>query len=53
MRNQRVTIGELALGGPRIPHFIAHDKLEYDYKERTQYLKDDTLKFRVSVSVSH
>ena len=48
--NQRVTTGELAVDGLRIIHFIAHDKLENDSKEGTQYLKNDTLKFRVSAS---
>ena len=49
-RNQRVTTGELEVDGLRITHFIAHDKLENDSNEGTQYLKDDTLKFRGSAS---
>ena len=44
--SQRVTSGEMAPQGPRLPYFIAHDKLTYNSKEGTQYLKDDTLKFR-------
>ena len=48
--NQRVTSGEMAPQGPRLPYFIAHDKLKYNSKEGTQYLKDDTLKFRISRS---
>ena len=52
IRNKRVTTGEMASHGLPIVRFIAHDKLEYDGEEETQYLKDDTLKFRVSTSAS-
>ena len=48
--NQRVIVGERAVDGLRIARFIAHDKLEYDSGEGTQYLKYDTLKFRISAS---
>ena len=48
--NRRVTSGERALDGLRISRFIAHDNLENDSEEGTQYLKDDTLKFRISAS---
>ena len=50
--NQRVTSGDMAPQGPRLTYFIAHNKLAYDSKEGTQYLKDDTLKFRVSRPVA-
>ena len=33
------------------PHFISHDDLEYKSYKNCQYLKDDTLFFRVSVQV--
>ena len=51
--NRRVTSGERALDGLQISRFIAHDNLEYDSEEGTQYLKDDTLKFRISASSSY
>jgi hypothetical protein len=51
--NRRVTSGERALDGLRISRFIAHDNLENDSKEGTQYLKDDTLKFRISASSAY
>jgi hypothetical protein len=50
--NKRVTSGERALDGLQISRFIAHDNLENDSKKGTQYLKDDTLKFRISASSS-
>ena len=31
------------------PHFIPHSSLDYDAVNNTQYLKDDTLYFRMSV----
>ena len=51
--NRRVTSGERAPNGLQISRFIAHDKLKYNSKEGTQYLKDDTLKFRISASSSY
>ena len=51
--NRRVTSGERALDGLRISRFIAHDNLENDSEEGTQYLKDDTLKFRISASSAY
>ena len=50
--NQRVTTGEMAPAGVQIAYFISLDKLEYNSKEETQYLKDGKLKFRVSASSS-
>ena len=48
--NQRVTTGEMALDGFPLHYFIAHKTLNYDSKKGTQYLKDDKLKFRISVA---
>ena len=33
------------------PEFIPHSMLDYDPGENTQYLKDDTLYFRASVTI--
>ena len=38
-------------GGRGIPKFIHHSMLTHNPKKRTQYLKDDTLYFRVSVDM--
>ena len=46
---RRVTSGEKAEDGLRILHFISHDEVMYD-KKGAQYLKDDSLKFRVSAA---
>ena len=34
------------------PHFISHSELVYDPDKNTQYLKDDTLYFKMSVKVA-
>ena len=34
------------------PHFIRHSALDYDAVKNTQYLKDDTLYFRMSVELA-
>ena len=46
--NRRVTMSKRAKSGKVIRHFIAHSALDYDAVEGTQYLKDDSLKFRIS-----
>ena len=46
--SQRVMSGKKALYGKPIHYFIAHSALDYDAVEGTQYLKDDSLKFRIS-----
>ena len=46
--NRRVTMSKRAKLGQVIHHFIAHSALDYDAVEGTQYLKDDSLKFRIS-----
>ena len=46
--NRRVTVSKRAKLGNVIHHFIAHSALDYDAVEGTQYLKDDSLKFRIS-----
>ena len=46
--SQRVMSGKKAPYGKPIYHFIAHSALDYDAVEGTQYLKDDSLKFRIS-----
>ncbi len=38
--------------GRGYPEYIAHSKLSRDSASNTQYLKDDTLYFRISVEVS-
>ncbi len=45
--SQRVVDDEIGGGWGR-PHFIFHTDLDYNVDENTQYLKDDTLVFRVS-----
>ena len=45
---QRVTSGERSL--VVLQSFIPHDKLKFDGKKGTHYLKNDKLKFRVSVA---
>ena len=45
---QRVVDGEIALCGRGWYKFIYHADLDYNAHENTQYLKDDTLVFRVS-----
>ena len=52
MSNQRVTSGRIARYGMIKKIFIFYDQLRYDSEEKTQYLKDDTLKFRISASTS-
>ena len=44
-----VQAGETAWG---IPRFIPHSALDYDAVNNTQYLKDDTLYFRMSVKLA-
>ena len=46
--SQRVMSGKKAPYGKPIHYFIAHSALDYDAVEGTQYLKDDSLKFRIS-----
>ena len=46
--NRRVTMSKRAKSGKVIHHFIAHSALDYDAVKGTQYLKDDSLKFRIS-----
>ena len=48
---QRVPKGEDAKGWGT-PHFITHSELEYNPFTNCQYLKDDSLYFRVSVKVT-
>ena len=48
---QRVPKGEL-VGGWGYPRFISHSELEYNPIINCQYLKDDSLYFRVSVKVT-
>ncbi len=48
--SQRVVDGERG-GGRGYPKYISHADLDYDAEENTQYLKDDTLVFKVSVQV--
>ena len=47
----RVVKGERGKGGG-MPQFIRHAKLDYNSDKNCQYLKDDTLIFRVTVQVS-
>ena len=49
--SQRVVEHERASLGYGRPKFISHADLDYNACENTQYLKDDTLVFRVSVQV--
>jgi len=49
-RGQRVVLGEKRLAGEGEDQFIPHSKLYPDQDSTVQYLKDDCLKFRVSVS---
>ncbi len=46
--SKRVVDGERAGKGYGWPKFISHTALDYDASANTQYLKDDTLVFRVS-----
>lgn len=46
----RVKEGETTGNGYGPHKFISHDELQYDVKGNTQYLKDDSLFFRVRVS---
>ncbi len=48
---RRVVGGETAKFGGGWAQFISHADLDYDAKTNTQYLKDDTLVFRVSVKI--
>ena len=48
--SQRVVKRE-RVGGWGYPRFISHADLDYNASKNTQYLKDDTLVFRVSVQV--
>ncbi len=50
VESQRV-VGSERGGGYGRPHFISHSDLDYNASKNTQYLKDDTLVFRVSVQV--
>ena len=47
---QRVVLGEKSLAGEGEYQFIPHSKLHPDQDSTVQYLKDDCLQFRVSVS---
>jgi len=49
-RGQRVVLGEKRLAGEGEDQFIPHSKLHPDQDSTVQYLKDDCLLFRVSVS---
>ncbi len=51
--SQRVVNGERAQKGYGHPKLISHANLDYNAYENTQYLKDDTLVFRVSVQVPY
>ena len=46
---QRVELGEKRLSGKGESQFISHSELEPDCDSEIQYLKDDHLKFRLSV----
>ncbi len=46
--SKRVVGSKKALSGWGIPMFIPHTALNYNASTNTQYLKDDTLVFRVS-----
>ena len=48
--NKRVMKDELGKGGG-ISRFVSHETLDYQSDKNCQYLKDDTLIFRVSVQV--
>ena len=50
-RNSRVLSGEMGTGGRGYPQFIPHDQLGLQDYEACQYLKDDSLYFRVQVEV--
>ena len=45
--SRRVTEGERAVDGRGQPQFISHQDLSYSGDKNCQYLKDDTLFFRV------
>ena len=47
---QRVELGEKRLAGKGESQFISHSELKPDCDSEIQYLKDDCLKFRLSVS---
>ncbi len=49
MMGQRVRDSERATQGWGWPNLISHAALDYNVKANTQYLKDDTLVFRISV----
>ena len=49
--NSRVLSGERSTGGWGYPRFIPHDELDLQEDEECQYLKDDSLYFRVQVEV--
>ena len=49
--NSRVTDGELGDGGYGKPKFVSHEELDHRADINCQYLKDDSLYFRVSVKV--
>ncbi len=49
--SQRVVDDKIASNGYGISSFISHADLDYNANENTQYLKEDTLMFRVSVQV--
>ena len=51
MNKSRVTDGERGKRGYGIPQFIPHGKLDHRADTNCQYLKDDSLYFRVSVKV--
>ena len=44
----KVTSGDKAAGAWGMPKFIAHSKLKYNADEQTQYLKHNSLIFRIS-----
>ncbi len=47
--SQRVVVRKIGIDGYGYPQFISHADLDYNASKNTQYLKDDTLVFRVSV----